>query len=121
MIWGVDDNTHELIGTKASRKKKRKVIKNLKIDNIMDSLKNTDFEIHSDNINRKHIEILIISKAVGVPITFEKVDYVRVGSYTKKIIEFCPLLVQLWNKLKHQQFEDAYAISDINYKIFLTT
>lgn len=30
MIWGVDDNTHEIIGTKVSLKKKRKVIKNLR-------------------------------------------------------------------------------------------
>lgn len=30
MIWGIDDNTHEIIGTKVSLKKRRKVIKNLR-------------------------------------------------------------------------------------------
>lgn len=31
MIWGIDDNTHEIIGTKVNLKKRRKVIRDLKI------------------------------------------------------------------------------------------
>lgn len=113
MIWGIDDNTHEIIGTKVSLKKEKKG--NQELENWLRYLlsKNADFEMHSVDIDGKHIEILIISKAVGVPVTFEKVDYIRVGSYTKKIIEFPALQAQLWDKLRNQQFEDAYAISDI--------
>lgn len=113
MIWGVEDNTHEIIGTKVCLKKEKKG--NQELENWLRYLlsKNADFEIQSVDINGKHIEILIISKAVGVPVTFEKIDYIRVGSYTKKIIEFPPLQAQLWDKLRNQQFEDIYAISNI--------
>lgn len=113
MIWGVDDNTHELVDTKVRLKQEKKG--NQELENWLRYMlsKNADFEIHSVDINGKHVEMLIISKAVGVPVTFEKVDYIRVGSYTKKIIEFPTLQAQLWDKLRHEQFEDTYVVSDL--------
>ena len=90
MIWGVDDNTHEIIGTKVNLKKEKKG--NQELENWLRYL---------------------LSKAVGNPVTFEKIDYIRVGSYTKKAIEFPALQAQLWDRLRNQQFEDAYAIADI--------
>ena len=75
--------------------------------------KNADFEIQSIDIDGKHIEMLIISKAAGVPVTFEKVDYIRIGSYTKKIIEFPSLQTQLWDKLRHEQFEEIFTMVDL--------
>lgn len=113
MIWGVDDNTHEIIGTKVNLKKEKKG--NQELENWLRYLlsKNADFEMHSVDIDGKHVEMLVISKAVGNPVAFEKIDYIRVGSYTKKAIEFPALQAQLWDRLRNQQFEDAYAIADI--------
>lgn len=113
MIWGIDDNTHEIIGTKVNLKKEKKG--NQGLENWLRYLlsKNADFEMHSVDIDGKHVEMLVISKAVGNPVTFEKIDYIRVGSYTKKAIEFPALQAQLWDRLRNQQFEDAYAIADI--------
>ena len=113
MIWGVDDNTHEIIGTKVNLKKEKKG--NQELENWLRYLlsKNADFEMHSVDIDGKHVEMLVISKAVGNPVTFEKIDYIRVGSYTKKAIEFPALQAQLWDRLRNQQFEDAHAIADI--------
>lgn len=113
MIWGVDDETHDIIGTNVNLKKEKKG--NQELENWLRFLlsKNADFNIYSVDINGKHIEILIISKAEGTPVTFEKVDYIRVGSYTKRIIEFPAMQTQLWDKLRHQQFEDSFALTDI--------
>lgn len=113
MIWGVDDKNHELIDTNVRLKQEKRG--NQELENWLRYMlsKNADFEIHSIDIDGKHVEIIIISKAVNVPVTFEKVDYIRVGSYTKKIIEFPALQTQLWDKLRNEQFEDTYAISDI--------
>lgn len=113
MIWGIDDSTHELVGTRVRLKQEKKG--NQELENWLRYMlsKNADFELHSVDINGKHIEVMIISKAVGVPVTFEKVDYIRIGSYTKKIIEFPTLQTQLWDKLRNQQFEDTYAMVDL--------
>lgn len=113
MIWGIDDSTHEIIGTNVRLKQEKKG--NQEIENWLRYMlsKNTDFEIQSIDIDGKHIEMLVISKAAGVPVTFEKVDYVRVGSYTKKIIEFPTLQAQLWDKLRHEQFEEIFVMSNL--------
>ena len=113
MIWGIDDSTHEIIGTKLRLRQEKKG--NQEIENWLRYMlsKNADFEIQSIDIDGKHIEMLIISKAAGVPVTFEKVDYIRVGSYTKKIIEFPSLQTQLWDKLRHEQFEEIFAMINL--------
>ena len=42
-----------------------------------------------------------------------RVDYIRVGSYTKKIIEFPSSQTQLWDKLRHEQFEEIFTMVDL--------
>ena len=115
MIWGVDDKTHDIIGTTARLKQKK--IGNQELENWLRFMlsKNADFEIHSGDINGQHVEILVISKATGLPVTFEKTGYIRVGSYTKKLNEFPTLQAQLWDKLRNEKFEDTYAM--INLKL----
>ena len=114
MIWGVDDGTHEIIGTKVRLKQVKKG--NQEIENWLRYLlsKNADFEFQSVDIDGKHVEMIVIAKAQGLPVTFEKVDYIRVGSYTKKINEFPALHVQLWDKLRHEQSEDTFVMIDLS-------
>lgn len=112
MIWGVEDGTHDIIGTKVRLKQAKKG--NQELENWLRYLlsKNADFDFQSVEIEGKHVEIIVIAKALGVPVTFEKIDYIRVGSYTKKINEFPVLQAQLWDKLRHEQFEDTYVMID---------
>ena len=113
MIWGVDDGTHEIIGTEVRLKQEKKGGQEL--ENWLRYLlsKNADFEFRSVDIDGKHVEMIIITKSLGVPVTFEKMDYIRVGSYTKKINEFPALQAQLWDRLRNEQFEDAFAQIDL--------
>jgi len=85
MIWGVDDNTHDIIGTDFRLRQTK--IGNEELENWLRCLlsKNTTFEFASAEIEGKHIEIIIIGKAVGAPVAFEKTSYIRIGSYTKKL------------------------------------
>ena len=113
MIWGVDDGTHEIIGTEVRLKQEKKGGQEL--ENWLRYLlsKNADFDFRSVDIDGKHVEMIIITKSLGVPVTFEKMDYIRVGSYTKKINEFPALQAQLWDRLRNEQFEDAFAQIDL--------
>lgn len=84
MIWGIDNDTHDIIGTTVRLKREKKG--NQELENWLRYLlsDNADFEFLGADVDGKHVEILRISKAVGHPISFEKVDYIRSGSYTKK-------------------------------------
>lgn len=70
-----------------------------------------------------------LSLFIDTYFTFQKVDYIRSGSYTKKLIEFPVLQTQLWDKLRHQQFEETFtktglklqeAMRLLNYEAYFT-
>ena len=113
MIWGLDDKTHEIIGTNYNLQTMKKG--NQELENWLRSLlsNNADFEFYSITMNNKSIGVLIIYKATNQTVTFQKVDYIRIGSYTKKLNEYPQLQAQLWDKLRNSKFEEQYAKQDL--------
>jgi predicted HTH transcriptional regulator len=113
MIWGVEDETHNIVGTDVRLPLEKKG--NQELENWLRFLlsKNADFEFHSVDIDGKHVEVIRICRSEGMPVVFEKNGFIRIGSYTKKINEFPLKQAQLWEKLRHKQFEDTVALSDV--------
>lgn len=114
LIWGVEDHGHTIVGTSVRLKQAKKG--NQELENWLRYLlsDNADFEFLNTEIDGMHIEVLRISKAVGRPVNFEKIDYIRSGSYTKKLIEFPILQTQLWDKLRQEHFEDLYVKNNLS-------
>ena len=114
MIWGIDDVTHDIVGTEHNLQTLKKG--NQELENWLRSLlsKNADFEFHSVKTDNKTVGLLIIHKAANQTVTFEKVAYIRVGSYTKKLSDFPILEAQLWSKMRDLKFEEQYAKSDLD-------
>lgn len=113
MLWGIDDTTHEIVGTDYNLLTLKKG--NQELENWLRSLlsKNADFEFHTVPMNDNNVGVLIIQKAANQTVTFEKVDYIRVGSYTKKLNEFPALQSQLWDRIRNSKFEERYAKQDM--------
>ena len=113
MLWGVDDTTHEIVGTDYNLRTLKKG--NQELENWLRSLlsRNADFEFHTVTMNDMDVGVLIIYRAANQTVTFEKVDYIRVGSYTKKLNEFPALQAQLWDKIRNTKFEERYAKQDL--------
>ena len=114
MIWGVEDGSQQVIGTTVRLKQTKRGNEELENWLRYRLSRNADFVLQSVDIDGKHVEVIIISKAQGLPVTFEKMGYIRVGSYTKKLNEYSTLQAQLWDKLRHEQFEDVDAMADLS-------
>ena len=116
MIWGIDDETHEIIGSETDQYLLKKG--NQEIDSWLKTLlsTNAEFEFHFTEIENKKIVILIIYKAVNQTVTFKKVEYIRVGSYTKKLEDHPSMKAQLWDKLRATHFEDQVLKKDLHIK-----
>ena len=114
MVWGVEDSTHKMIGTNFNLQTLRKGQQEL--ENWLRSLlsDNADFEFHTVETNNTTIGILIIYRAVNQTVMFEKIDYIRVGSYTKKLNEYPALQIQLWDKIRNSTFEERVAKQDLD-------
>lgn len=115
MIWGIEDDSHNIVGTTVRLPQEKKG--NQELENWLRCLlsKNADFEFLNTEIDGKHIEVLKIHKAMNEPVAFQNVDYVRSGSYTKKLYEFPALRTQLWDKLRHSQFEDVFIKENLHF------
>ena len=113
MLWGIDDTTHEIVGTDHDLQSLKKG--NEELENWLRTLlsSNADFEFKSVELPEGRVGILIIQKATNVPVTFQKLDYIRIGSYTKKLNEYPAIQSQLWDKLRNEKFEERYAKMDL--------
>ncbi len=114
MVWGVDNDTHEILGTTVRLTELKKG--NQEIENWLRCLlsKNADFQFQSADIDGNHVEFIIIHKAVNEPVAFEKTDYIRIGTYTKKLQDFNAVRANLWDKQRQTQFEEIAALTDLS-------
>lgn len=112
MLWGIDDETHEIVGTDYDLQTLKKG--NQELENWLRSLlsKNADFEFHTVQMaEEKRVGVLIIYKATNQTVMFDKVDYIRVGSYTKRLSEYPAMQAQLWDKIRNSRFEERYNLA----------
>lgn len=116
MIWGVDDTTHQILGTSVRLQLEKKGAQEL--ENWLRYMlsKNADFEFLETEVDGAHVELIRIHKALNEPVSFQKEDYIRSGSYTKKLHEFPVFRAQLWDKLRNSQFEDVCVRINLRYE-----
>ncbi len=113
MIWGIKDDTHEVVGTFFDYRTAKKG--NEELESWLRRLlsPNAHFEFSMVEFEGKPTVVLVVYKAVGETVMFGKVDYIRVGSYTKKLNDFPQVKAQLWDKLRVTIFEMLQAKSDL--------
>ena len=113
LLWGIDDSTHEIIGTNVDLQNQK--VGNEELNNWLRQRlsRNADFEFHSVDMNGKSVVVLIIYKATNQPVMFEKTEYIRVGSYTKKLNDYPAIKTQLWDKIRGTRFEEQFALQDL--------
>ena len=112
-LWGIDNETHEIVGTSYNLQNLKKGNQELEswLRNLLSP--HTDFEYEMAYIDGKMVGVMTIASATGFPVTFEKHEYIRVGSYTKPLKNYPALQAKLWNKLQNRIFEDQISKSDL--------
>lgn len=79
LIWGVEDSSHEIVGTKVNY---RKNINGELFEHFLARSIKPDiaFSFNEVQINGKRVVVLEIPKAKNVPTSYDKVRYLRIGS-----------------------------------------
>ena len=88
LIWGVDDESHDVVGTKFDPMSAR--IGNEELENWLLRLlePKINFRFHKIVIDDKLVVLLEIGAAFRHPVQFKRQEFIRVGSYKKKLKEF---------------------------------
>lgn len=98
LVFGVEDETHKIIGTTFSPKHKK--IGNEELENwlVKKLVPKIDFRIHELDYEGMHIALFEIPASNGKATYFENIAYVRVGSYTRKLLDFPDKESKIWKK-----------------------
>ena len=114
ILWGVDDKTHDIIGTtfKPSNSKKG----NEELESWLLKLlePQIDFHFHELTIDDKSIVLLKISQAFRHPVRFRNQEFIRVGSYKKKLADFPEKERELWRIFDRTPFEKGITASSVS-------
>jgi len=77
-----------------------------------------DFRIHEfdyqDHETKKPIVIFEIPAALHQPVRFDRIGYIRVGSYSRKLTEFPEKEAKIWNKKLQKTFESEIAKRNVS-------
>lgn len=114
MIWGVDDATHEIVGTDFTPTTAKVGNQNLEMWLRQMLTPNAEYNWHNCLINEKPVCILMIKKAFGQTVMFKKTEYIRVGSNTKMLNDVPSMKSTLWNKIKNNTFEGQIAKAELS-------
>jgi len=120
MVWGVDNETHAIIGTSFDYTKTK--IGNEELENWLRRLlsENANFSFHSVKIDSFTLILLIIYRAISRTVRFKNVDYIRVGSYKKQLKAHPAIEAELWRRLNTTNYESSPAKKDLQIREVLS-
>lgn len=113
LIFGIDDNSHEIVGTDIILKNKKKG--NEELEPWVTRLLNPkiDFNFYNIAINDKNIAIIEIKRAEYTITKFHNTAYMRIGTNKKPLADFVGKEKELWRVINSMPFEICVSIGDL--------
>ncbi|KFI88047.1 putative transcriptional regulator [Bifidobacterium reuteri DSM 23975] len=112
-IWGIDDTTHELIGTAFNPKVAKVGNQELELWLRQHLSDNAEFRFESVEAFGKHLVLLRIWPAQYRPVLWQGLSYIRTGSSTQELRHGSKREEELWSRTRAEVFELQYALSGL--------
>lgn len=114
LLWGINDATHEIEGTKFAPKKEKKG--NQELENwLVGNLKpDVDFKFIEVETEKGKVIVMEVPAAVSKPTSFRDMEYIRVGSYKKKLKDHPEKERKLWLSFETKPFELRVAKENVS-------
>lgn len=113
LVFGIENETHNLIGTSFQPTEEK--VGGQELENWLATQlePKIDFKIFEFKISGQPIALFRIDPAINTPVKFKGVPFIRVGSYKKKLKNHPEKERKIWKKIKHIVFEKEIAIKNI--------
>jgi predicted HTH transcriptional regulator len=113
LVWGVEDSTRDVVGTSVRPGSSRAGGEELESWLLRLLSPKIDFRFHEFSVEGKAVVLLEIGRAFRHPVQFQGVEYIRVGSYKKKLKEFPEKERALWRIFDQIPFERMIALENV--------
>ena len=115
VLWGVSDDEHSILGTEfkpsAARHKKQE-LESWLLQKIAPKIDFRFYEFLS--ADEMPVVILEIKAASHTPVQFDGTEFIRVGSYKKKLRDFSEKERELWRVFDRLPFEQQAAAENVS-------
>lgn len=114
IVWGIEDETHKILGTKF--KPRTTKIKGQELENwlLTQFEPRIDLRIHEGEVDSQPLVLFEIQAASHTPVAFKGVEYVRIGSYKKKLKDHPEKERALWRLFDEVPFEKGVAAAGVS-------
>lgn len=114
MAWGLDDKTHQIVGTKFNPKTAK--YGNEELENwISRGLSpRIDFFFQEITLPEGRVVVMMIDSAGNTPVKFKGTAYIRVGTYKKKLADYPERERKIWQNTQNSSFETKIAKSAVS-------
>lgn len=109
LVWGVRDSDHRIVGTTfrpLSEKVKGQEMENWLATQLHPSV---NFRIHEGVVGEVPVAVFEVPAAAHTPVRFRDFEYIRVGSYKKRLRDHPEKARELWAILSAGSFESEIA------------
>lgn len=114
LIWGIENDSHEMMGTSFSPTQAKAGNEELKSWLLRLLSPKLSFCFYEILINEKKVVLLEVPRAFRHPVQFKKQEYFRVGSCQKRLKDFPEKEKELWRIFDETPFEDQLAAENIH-------
>ncbi len=114
IVWGIEDETHELVGTTCRPRNVKVGAEELENWLLRLLEPRIEFRIHEGDIRSKHVALIQIQPATNQPVSFSGTEYIRVGTYKKKLKEYPEKERSLWALFAEKPFETCLAATSVS-------
>jgi predicted HTH transcriptional regulator len=114
LVWGVEDATHRVVGTSFSPRSAK--VGNEELENWLLRLltPKIDFRFFEVSVEDLPVVVLQVGRAFRHPVQFRGNEFIRVGSYKKRLKEFPEKERALWRIFDQTPFEDLVALEHVS-------
>ena len=109
VVWGVEDATHDIVGTRFAPATVKVGNEDLESWLLRLLSPRIDFRFHEADMDGRRIVVLEMGSAFFHPVRFGGVEFIRVGSYLKKLKDYPEKERALWRVFDARPFESGCA------------
>jgi predicted HTH transcriptional regulator len=114
LVWGIRDEDHAVVGTTFDPRLAR--VGNEELESWLLRLlePKIDFRFFGVDVDARPVVILEIARATRHPVRFAGHEFIRVGSYKKRLKDFSEKERTLWRIFDQVSFEDGVAMERVS-------
>ena len=113
-IWGIEDETHAIVGTTFSPSTAKKGNEPLETWLYSQINPHIDFRFNELNVDGQRVVLLEIEAASHLPVSFGGEEFIRVGGSTRRLNNYPVKKCTLWRVFEQIIFEDRVAEEQVS-------